>query len=193
MALVRTAPVHHLQHERLSRRRVEGVHDAEQKGEQDDVPRRHHAGEGERREHERQEHAESLSDDEHAPSGHTVRDDPAPESEDPTRQSGGKTRVPEVGRGARDLVDEVAEGRALHPGAEERHHLAEEPEPVVGIGQRREGAPFSRRGPVGLFQRRRCRVDASHLRMRSTSRSYSPPKWCPLPTATDRSRGPFSA
>ncbi len=59
--------------------------------------------------------------------GNAVRDHPAVEGEEPRRDPGREPHVPEVRLGVRELVDEVPLRRGLHPGAEERGHLPEEP------------------------------------------------------------------
>ena len=80
-----------------------------------------------------------LRDDEEAAPRHPVGDRSAVEEEDPRRDAGRKTDVPEVRLRPGELVDEVPLRRGLHPRAEQRSHLTEEPQPIVGVGERGEG------------------------------------------------------
>ena len=49
------------------------------------------------------------------------------------RQPSCKTDVAQVGCRAGQLIDKIPLGSALHPGSEQRDHLSEEPQPVIGV------------------------------------------------------------
>ena len=136
---------------------------AEEKRKHEDVPGGHGAREGECRENEGEDHRGGLRDHEQAAPGDPVGDHPAVQGEQPHSQPRGEPRVAQPRRRARELEDEVPLRRGLHPGAEQRRHLAEEPEPVVGPRQRGERADAPRSAALAGGPAGRRRISAGRL------------------------------
>ena len=92
---------------------------------------------------EREHHLDGLGDDQRPPLGQGVRDQPAEQAQDQHRQEGEGGHEAEDERVAGEVQDEPCLGDLLHPGADERHQLADEEQPVVAVAE----------GPAAVAQR----------------------------------------
>ena len=128
----------HLDHERLSRRHVEGHRDSAQDGEHDDVPRLHQLAPDERGHRERQNHRAGLRDDDDGTFRITIGHPAAPGGEEEHRRGGGRGDKTEQGLRSGELIDEPALRGRRHPRAGERDELAGKEEAEIPVLERGE-------------------------------------------------------
>jgi len=122
----------HLRDERLPSRIVEHLGEAVEDDDRVDHPQFDGPGEGERRQHDGDDRHGDLRDHQHHALVEPVGDDAAPHSEQERGQELQRDDKTDRERAAvRQLQHQPAQRDGLHPGATQRHHLAEEEQPVV--------------------------------------------------------------
>ena len=121
----------HLDDEGLPRRHVEGVDDAEERGQDDDVPLVDAPGQRERRQDERQDHRARLRDDDDAAAVDAVGHVAAERRDEEDRDLPGEADRAEEERGVGEAVDQPRLRHRLHPRADEGNELAAEEETEV--------------------------------------------------------------
>ena len=129
---------HHLAHERLTCRVVEGGHETQQHREHEDPRERDVVAEGEHCQHERQHRCGELGPDEQPTLVDAIDDDARVRSEQQHGQRLHRDVEPEPGRRAGQLQHQPGQCHRLHPGARQRHGLAQEELAVVRDRERRE-------------------------------------------------------
>ena len=134
-------PPHQLHDEGLPGGGVQRLHGPEEEGEEEDVPEANRPGPAEGGEQEREDHHRGLAPEDHLSLLEAVHDRPGVEGEGNERDRPDEVHDPEVPRRAGELVHEPVLGDRLHPGADQRGELAEEPEAEVAVAQ-----PPERRG-----------------------------------------------
>jgi len=88
-------------------------------------------GKRKRGQDEGQDHHGSLGDDQQLAAGQAVCNHAAEEGEQQGGCAADKSHQPEIERGTGNLIDQIALGGTLHPGADQRYHLAAEPQAVI--------------------------------------------------------------
>lgn len=131
---------HHLHHERLAARVVDGGHRPEPCGDGIHHPEFDHTREGENAEGEREHSGERLREHDQLALLEAVGDHPSVGSEQQCRQELHRHHRAERGAAAGEFEHEPSLREALHPRAGERDDLAEEVQAVVAKAQRRKGA-----------------------------------------------------
>ena len=123
----------HLDDERLARRHVEGVDDAEQRGQGEHVPHLDAAGEDQRRENQRKDHRRGLRRDEDVTAVEAVGRRAAEGREKQDRDLARESGEAEKRRRTSQAVDQPRLCDLLHPRADERDELSGEEEAVVAV------------------------------------------------------------
>ena len=125
----------HVHEERLAAGDVEGVHHAQQRREDENVPNLHGMSEGEGRQHKRQQHGCDLGSDDDVLAIAAVGDDAAEGSEEEYGNLAGETYPAQQQSRTGEAVDEPGLGHGLHPGAGEGNELSAEKELEVAMAE----------------------------------------------------------
>ncbi len=119
--------------ERLARGHVERHRHAAQRGDDDEVDWLNGIFPRQPGQHKRQQHHARLCDQHDVPLGMTVGQRPAQNRKKQHRRRSGGGHRAEQQFGTRQLINQPAQGRVLHPGAGERNHLPDEKEPEIAM------------------------------------------------------------
>ncbi len=87
---------HHVHQKRLAARDIECVHHAQQRRQHEYVPHLHSVREGQRRQHERQQHRRDLARDDHMLAVAAIRDNPPEGGEQEDRNLAGESDRPQL-------------------------------------------------------------------------------------------------
>ncbi len=177
------AVVDHLDEEGLAGGHVEGVDEALERGEGDDLPKINDVSESERGHGERLDGGENLRPDEQLAAIKAFDPYAGERAEKKGEDLAGEADDAEKKRGVREAVNEPASGEARHPCADKRDALAEEVELEVAVTQRAPGVrkPRERRafgdrrgcwricGRGAHFSARRLMISAARKRVSRSS------------------------
>lgn len=123
----------HVDEERLPRGNIEGVDDSEERGEGEDVPDTHVAGERQQGQRECEQHGGDLRRDDDAVAMQAIRQRPTERGEEEHGDVPDEGDQPQQRRGARQAIDQPRLSDRLHPRAGQRDHLTRQKQPVVPV------------------------------------------------------------
>lgn len=144
----------HFYKERLARGDIESVDDAEEGGEDEQLPDLDLIREGEDGEDAGEEHGGGLGGDDDVAAGEAVGGETTEGGEEEDGDLARETDGTEEGGGSGEAVNQPSLGDVLHPGACEGDELAGEEELKIAVAEGAQSVAFSRVGH--LFQASRC-------------------------------------